>query len=245
MLDRSLAGLTVELSRLAYRSESRARDEAASLDLTDFNFHSRPPNEVLSASDDDRLYVAFRGTDAEVIDWVQNAEFRPTRGELATRVHSGFHTGLDDLWEHVHPIVEAAAKPVVLTGHSLGGALAVLAAARLHEAGHVIAAVHTYGQPRVGLGDFRAAYGDRLDDVTYRFINHIDIVTRVPLLLQGYRHTGRRVYFDAGGSPHVDAGIWWVAWEDVKFRVTHFGRIRAAGLAPHLMSAYVDLVDGL
>jgi triacylglycerol lipase len=243
--DAELARSTVALSRYVYRSEARAREGTEALGLTGFRFFAHAPNEALAANDDDHLYLAFRGTDSEVIDWVQNAEFSPIRGELSGRVHSGFHRGLGDLWPDIAPVVAAAAKPVIATGHSLGGALATLAAARLHESGHPVAGIYTYGQPRTGLRDFRDVYADRLDELTYRFINHIDLVTRVPLLVQGYRHVGQRVYFDAGGTPHVGAGAWRIAYEDLKFRLAHFGRIQAAGLSPHEISAYVDLIEGL
>ena len=89
---------------------------------------------------------------------------------------------------------------VVFTGHSLGGALAAF---RADRAGHPVAAIYTYGQPRVGHRDFSRAYSERLEDRTYRAINHVDLVTRVPLLLQGYRHVGSRIYFDRGGTAHL------------------------------------------
>ena len=244
-MDVSLARLTVALSRVVYRSEERARGDGAALGLSDFRFFADEPNEALSATGDDRLFLAFRGTEAKVIDWIQNARFKPIPGELNGRVHSGFRTGLDGLWGDITPVVEAAGLPVVLTGHSLGGALATLAAARLHEAGHEVAAVYTYGQPRIGLSDFRGPYRAGLDEVTYRFINHIDLVTRVPLLVQGYRNVGHRVYFDRSGRSHVDAGIWKVALDDVLFRLTHFGRLEAAGLDPHDKGTYVDLVEAM
>lgn len=240
-----LAHLTVKLSHYAYRDPDRARADMAELGLTDFHFFSHPPNEVMCAAGDDKLYLAFRGTEAKVVDWVQNAEFKPVPGELGGAVHSGFHSGLSDLWDEVAGIVEASGKPVVATGHSLGGALATLAAARLRDTGIEVAAVYTYGQPRVGLRNFRAAYDRILADRTYRIINHIDLVTRVPLMLQGYRHIGNRVYFDGAGEGWVGASAWKIAVEDVKFRLAHLGSIKAAGLSPHEMSAYVDLVESL
>ena len=46
-----------------------------------------------------------------------------------------------------------------LTGHSLGGALAVLAGAVLQfETNRSVTGVYTYGQPRVGDPDFSAAF---------------------------------------------------------------------------------------
>jgi triacylglycerol lipase len=241
--DPDLARLTVGLSRSVYRSEDRTRAEVAALGLEDFHFFRRDPNEALSVTDGEFLYLAFRGTERRILDWVQNAQFGPVPGELGGRVHSGFHNGLGAMWDQIEPVAVAAGKPVVLTGHSLGGALATLAGARLAEAGVDVAAIYTYGQPRVGHGDFRARFNDRLEAVTHRVVNHIDVVPRVPLLLHRYRHVGRRVYFDSDGSVHIDAGFWRVALDDVKYRITHFRTLRAAGLSEHVISAYVDLVE--
>ncbi len=243
--DKGLAQLTVKLSRHAYRSKQRAEGETAALDLTGFHWFTNESTQAFSATDADHLYVAFRGTEAHPIDWIKNAQFKPVVGELGGEVHSGFHSGVDEVWEDVLAVVEDTGKPVVLTGHSLGGALATLVAARVHEAGNAVAGVYTYGQPRVGHGDFRSPYESRLGDVTYRFINHIDLVTRVPLLLQGYRHIGKRIYFDGAGAAHVGASAWRIALDDVKYRLAQFGRIQAAGLSPHEMSAYVNLVERL
>lgn len=38
----------------------------------------------------------------------------------------------------------------MVTGHSLGGALAILAAADIKSVGHKVDEVYTFGQPRVG-----------------------------------------------------------------------------------------------
>ena len=241
-----LARLTVKLSRIAYRSRGQAEQDSAALGLVAFHWFTDESTQAFTAIDTDHIYAAFRGTEAKPIDWIKNSKFEPMVGELGGKVHSGFHSGVDEVWGNLLAVVDATAKPVVVTGHSLGGALATLAAARFQEAGHPVAAVYTYGQPRVGHSDFRSPYESRLGEVTHRSINHIDLVTRVPLLLQKYRHIGQRIYFDAAGAVHVGASPWKIAMEDIKYRLAHFGRIQeAAGLSPHEMDAYVDLVEGL
>jgi triacylglycerol lipase len=243
--DPALAKVTVRLSQLAYRSSEQAALDAARLGLTNFHWFTNRSTQAFAATDADHLYAAFRGTEANPIDWTQNARFNPMVGEFGGRIHTGFRSGIDEVWEDVLTVAAATGKPVVLTGHSLGGALAVLAAARIQEAGHRVGAVYTFGQPRVGHGDFSFGYSSRLSDVTYRLINHIDLVTRIPLLLQGYRHSGQRVYFDASGAAHIGAGGLRIAMEDLKYRLTHFGRIQAAGLTPHGIAEYARLVEAL
>lgn len=244
--DNELAQLTVKLSRIAYRSRGQAESNSAAFGLGDFHWFTDESTQAFTATDASHIYAAFRGTEAKPIDWIKNSKFNPMVGELGGKVHSGFNSGVDEVWGDLLAAVVAAAKPVVVTGHSLGGALATLAAARFHEAGHPVAAVYTYGQPRVGHGDFRSPYESRLGEVSYRVINHIDLVTRVPLLLQRYRHIGQRIYFDGGSAVHVGASPWRIAMEDIKYRLAHFGRIKeAAGLSSHEIDAYVDLVEGL
>lgn len=243
--DIALAKLTVKLSRDAYRSRERAQGDTAARGLADFEWFTGRSTQAFSVTDAEHLYVAFRGTEANPIDWTQNARFNPMVGELGGRVHSGFNRGVGEVWADLLAVITATGKPVVFTGHSLGGALATLAAARLNEAGHPVAAVYTFGQPRVGVGDFAFEYGGRLADVTYRIINHIDLVTRVPLLLQRYRHIGQRVYFDADGKAVIGAGALRIAMDDVRYRLAHWGRIQAVGLAPHEMANYVNLLDAV
>lgn len=141
------------------------------------------------------LLVAFRGTES-LGDWLGNLNAFGTRKSYG-RVHRGFWGG----FQMVRELLEEAfsqldAKPVVITGHSLGGALATIAAAEW-DGVRDISAVYTFGQPRVGqenFGDFVASnFGQRF----HRFVNDDDIVPRVP---PGYDHVGRLFHFDANGD---------------------------------------------
>ncbi len=64
--------------------------------------------------------------------------------------------------------------PLYITGHSLGGALAVVATHSLPS--EHIAACYTYGGPRVG----NLQFGQMVRPPVYRFINASDIVPRLP-----------------------------------------------------------------
>jgi len=53
----------------------------------------------------------------------------------------------------------------------------------------IISSLYTYGQPRVGLGDFADRFAIELPARLIRFVNQSDIVPRVPPGML-YRHTG-------------------------------------------------------
>jgi predicted lipase len=214
--------------------------------LDSFHFFDGPSTQAITTTSDDHVFLAFRGTESKnPTDWARDAQFAPQIGELDGRVHSGFRAALNEVWAAVEASLEAAAKPIVVTGHSLGAGLAVLAAARAISSGHDVSFVYLYGCPRPGLADFRSAYDRRLQSVTFNVINHIDLVTRVPFLAQGFRHVGRRMYFDALGKFHEDAGAWHIARDDLRYRLRHFGRIQSIGLGPHEISAYVNSIEAL
>ncbi len=243
--DPALAKLTAALSRLAYKAEAIAAAGAADHGLTEFRFFTAASTQVFAASDPARRFLAFRGTEAfNPVDWARDARFKPRPGSLG-RVHSGFDAALDEVWPDVAAELAGDPRPVTITGHSLGGGLSILAAARLVEAQTPPAAVYVFGCPRTGLGDMRDAYDAALRDVTFRVINHIDLVTRVPLLAQGYRAPGRRMYFDESHAFHADAGAWHVAKDDLAYRLRHFGRIQSLGLVTHEIGAYLRRVDSL
>lgn len=242
--DPALALMTVNLSRIAYRAPDQAEQNVTDLGLTNFRHFSGASTQAFVAQDGARRYLAFRGTEARNhVDWMRDAEFRPTTGVFGTMVHSGFRRALDEVWTEILPHVTGNDRGLVITGHSLGGGLAVLAAGRLVSSDNDVDHVYTYGSPRAGLKDFAAAYTASLGINTYRVINYIDIVTRVPLLIQNYRHVGRRMYFDGGGRFHLDAGAWHIAKDDVFARLRHFGKISSAGLSPHDIPRYVERIE--
>lgn len=147
------------------------------------------------------VVVAFRGTDS-LADWLGNIQVTPRRvPELGGAVHKGFLKAYED----VAPIVENAVtnagnRSLWITGHSLGGALAVIAA-MVHR-DHDIAGLRTFGQPRL-LGRRPARLvTNRFGSSYCRFVNYDDIVTRIP---PGYRHTGLRIHFTDQGDETLDA----------------------------------------
>ncbi len=144
------------------------------------------------------LVLAFRGTEPnEVRDWVTNlkADLVPPKykGRLGEKVHRGFDIAfrlvenqikadLDALKEVVETENELL-PPLYVTGHSLGGALAVMATRFIAK--DSLGACYTFGGPRVA--------NSKLDDImftpVYRVVNAADVVARVPPSTAGVQIT--------------------------------------------------------
>ena len=126
------------------------------------------------------------------------------------KIHSGSAAGIDEIWDGL--VMElmsmrGGGQPIWLTGHGLGGSLAVLAAYRLAgEEGLPIRGIYTFGQPKVGNMGFARRFGEVLAQAEdgsplYRLVNDGDIV---PRLKPPYVAT-RRLVTDTL-SPYVDFG---------------------------------------
>ena len=133
--------------------------------------------------------LAFRGT-SDFDDWRLDLSARrvPLPGSPGLRVHEGFLSAFESDRAAVTAALRSARRdgvPVYITGHSLGGALAQLAAATFD--GDELAACYTFGSPRVGT----LAFDELVKTPHYRVVNAWDIVPGVPApFLRGYRHSG-------------------------------------------------------
>eukprot|EP00887_Chlorella_sp_A99_P006490 scaffold3.g6490.t1 len=165
-----------------------------------------------------RVYVAFKGTSSganlmtdlkllRVVHPPPRQVWVGLRWQIV-RVHQGFH----EAWEHngysdrlisrLEGIVTAAGRKMsettfLITGHSLGGAMAVLCARSLksrHPGAR--AEVYTFGAPRVGCRAFATEYSQIVPD-TWAVICGNDPVPRVPAG-GGFKRVGHRVLVDSG-----------------------------------------------
>ena len=117
--------------------------------------------------------LVFRGT-SSLGDWLSNLKTLPADWPEGGLVHRGFMEALDEVWGDIEGCIAAIDRPMFYTGHSMGGALATLAASRSTRPP---CAVYTFGSPRVGNSDFVAT----LKNIpVYRVVNDRDIVPTVP-----------------------------------------------------------------
>lgn len=142
---------------------------------------------------EDKTIVAFRGT-ASLENWLVDANALPN----SLGLHSGFYLAWLSIRKKLMAAIPAN-KPVCLTGHSLGGALAVVAARELDN----VQSVYTFGQPRVCRPEATMSTAPH-----FRIVDKEDIVPHVPGLLCGYRHRGDLILFTCIGTVDYNPPVW-------------------------------------
>jgi hypothetical protein len=148
----------------------------------------------------DVAILAFRGTKPEdLISWLTDAnsamfEFGKANGKSLGNVHSGFYANLQAVWsgivDRLTPLLgaEARVKNLYITGHSLGAAMAVLAAAEIWKEPEgrykswreALRGVYSYAQPYVGDDTFKKTFDARFGQLLYRHVYDHDVVPCLP-----------------------------------------------------------------
>ncbi len=220
----------LDLSRLlavGFRIEARTRGEM----------------QFLVIENAEVLIIAFRGTRLEgfnipffngqafTANWrdvITDARFTPSLIATDTFVHAGFHQAFQTIESDLDALIQRALsdqRPVWFCGHSLGGALATLAAHKYRDRAQ---GLYTFGSPRVGNASFARILDERLPNI-HRFVHHRDIVTTVPperftlpasiqgwkeifhnlrsSVSAGYTHTGKLKYISGGKTWKIEDGI--------------------------------------
>lgn len=176
------------------------------------------------AHNDDHLLVAFRGTEAPTSieglkDWLLtdavNLLIQPegdigtdfAAAGVGTRWHQGFIRALDEIWAPVFAAVDAERKksdrPLWITGHSLGGALALLAAWRFKRKFVNVHQVYTFGAPMVGNTEAARIIDREFGKKIYRYVNDQDPIPRLPtvsLLANAYGHCEKEILLGAAAA---------------------------------------------
>lgn len=160
---------------------------------------------------DNEIILIFRGTEY-AYDWFSNLSAWPgrlMRDQDRGYVHTGFNAILsrpdkikekpliDCISERIIELLNEKQRDVYVTGHSLGGALAVLFASRANdEVSCAFKGIYTFGQPGISFkyGNFVKSY--KFEKLTHRVCSGIDIVTFMPPIL--YRQVGDQYWIHDG-----------------------------------------------
>jgi len=203
--------------------------------------------QLLVAANDELILVCFRGTEPDQLDdWITDSRVEMVPGPMGGRVHAGFYNALSHVWQQVTnqvaELTAARTRPLWVTGHSLGAALATLATARWLDAGRKVQGLYTFGQPRTGDEQFARHFNFAFKPYAYRLVNHNDLVTRVPPRALGYSHTGTFKYFTERGEL-VDDINWWQRFLDSwQYALDDFFDWARDGVRDHNMTQYRELL---
>lgn len=154
-----------------------------------------------------RAYLAFRGTTFTLTDLIIDLAMWPW---YKPRVHFGFGRSWKSVSKQVSGWLKQHASEfdsISLSGHSLGGAIAHVAAVHLAP-DFPISNVVTMGSPRSSFGSSAQLYQNtslkdnekKLGQVTYRLVNGLDFVAKAPPGFLGYKHVGEMIYLSIEGQ---------------------------------------------
>ena len=180
----------------------------------------------------DSHVLSFRGTEVtEKSDVLADLKAGKNLEASGGKVHVGFKDELNKLWPAI-TVSLANIDTLYVTGHSLGAAMATIAASRIQT--KVIALV-TFGSPRAGNQEFV----NSLSVTHYRVQNNCDDVTKVPFLLMGFAHHGTHKYMNFDGE-FRDL----TAWQQIKDMVRSRLKARSKGqkfigVFDHMMENYI------
>ena len=159
------------------------------------------------------------------------------------KIHEGFKTGLDKVWKEVWHTMgrKRRSRTLWVTGHSLGGALALTATARLClEKRQTVNGLYTFGQPRVGNPAFTEACNKIFGNRYFRFVHNNDVVPRVPFRLMGFEHTGVFKYINS--AKQLDDSMTWeqITKDRLSGRIDNFLKPGTDGISDHSMINYFE-----
>jgi len=118
-------------------------------------------------------------------------------------VHEGFLEAIDSVWPEIAGRLDEVKCPLFYAGHSLGAALATLAATRRQPQ-----ALYTFGSPSVGNDGFVASLRNAL---VYRVVDDSDEVTTLSPEVLGFHHAGElhRLTASPSGGYSFNPLDWW------------------------------------
>ena len=235
-----------KLADVAYKAEAAIRNSLEAQDFELTYYHTIAGTQVaffLATSELSRTQVvSIRGT--------SNIENAMVDISLKLRVDADTGVALHDGFAYVAKQVYAELKPrlnpeykIDVTGHSLGGAVAVILAIFMDRDQFDVNQVVTFGQPKVT----NIAGATLLQDINIiRVVDPHDLVPLVPLFdpldinnLDIYWHAGREVILLEDNRYAILEGM------DSMLRATKFTQkpMNEANLKNHQMSAYLNMIE--
>lgn len=204
-----------EASRLAYLGEEAGRKAFREQLGLEARLFSVDNTQAWLGTDADHVVVAFRGTESPTsLDGLKDILLTDALNLLVVpegrlghdlaaagvgaRFHKGFVDAIAEIWPPLSAAIEAESKasdrPLWLTGHSLGGALALLAAWLLKRKFIPVEEVCTFGAPMIGNRAACEAFNREFAGRIHRYVNGRDPVPKLPsmsLVANEFTHVDR------------------------------------------------------
>lgn len=207
----------------------------------DWQLVAKDGSECLVITDGTVTILAFRGT-SDFRDWRTDADTRKLSFDGIGRIHAGFGHGWRSLEHSVLKAVPAGTQELWITGHSLGGALATVAAQAMKPL-FPIRNVVTFGSPRVFGPRTAHSVNWNFRSKIFRVVHSNDIVPRVPGPFR-FRHVGIPILIKETPSDErltAERVVFGATFFDLLFeRITGF---RFDGLRDHSMDNYRRLTE--
>lgn len=181
--------------------------------LSGFQEIKKIENEVLDTfgvigynPNNNEIVLAFRGTNgADFMNWMTNIVYYRVQYSNVpnTQVHSGFYSAYMAVsWTVISTLRTLTAKypsaNLLVTGHSLGGALATFAALDIKDSINPPNRIdfYTFGSPRTGNQVFTDFVMNQFPNGGYHRVTHYtDVVVQVPPRQMGFNHAGNEVWY--------------------------------------------------
>ena len=231
--DGKMAWVLAEVSRLIYNPDESARHhflEKVGLRERIYFDQNGTQGAIVEgskkASNEPVSILVFRGT-SEIKDWITNLRVIPQEWAQGGLVHQGFARAFDIVWRDLREFILSVEHPIFYTGHSLGAALATLAASRKRPF-----ALYTFGSPRVGDAEF----GKALSGIAhYRIVNNSDVTTILPppLGFLNFQHFGELRYINRDSSMLINPN-------DKIGGSDRLNKVKRLGALPNLWRSFIE-----
>ena len=135
------------------------------------------------------IYMTFRGI-VSSMDWLTATNMKEIAWDInnhpSALVHGGFLSYFTDINDTIQTDIETLLREhpierIIFSGHSMGGALAILASTFYSSLfKNLVITCHTFGAPAIGNDDFIHLFEDNVDEfLRIEYVN--DIVPKIPL----------------------------------------------------------------
>ena len=197
----SSATYLCEASALAYLGAAEGKKAFQEILGLDASLFSVDNTQAWLGTNADHIVVAFRGTESPTsLDGLKDILLTDAMNLLVVpegrlgldlaaagvgaRFHKGFVDAIAAIWPVLLPAIEAEVKkcdrPIWITGHSLGGALALIAAWLLKRKFIAVEEVCTFGAPMIGNRTAGVAFNREFAGKIHRYVNGRDPVPKLP-----------------------------------------------------------------